>query len=524
VSRELVTGRANGAPPLRVAIVAAEAWPYAKAGGLADVTSALAAELRAHGVDAFLVLPGYGSVERQRFALQPVGLPVPLSVPIGQRQEPVAVLAGRLPDTGVPLLTIQHPGYFDRPGIYFDPRTGVEFGDAAERFAYFSRASVRALAALGRIPDVLHLNDYHTALAAAYARVDPSVEAQFERTACVFSIHNLGYQGLFGAEVFGRLGLPAAFAAPLGPLEFWGRLDFMKLGLVLADVLTTVSPTYAHEIQESQEHGLGLEGVLAERSERLFGILNGIDTRIWDPATDPHIPARYSAADPSGKRLCKRALQERLGLPVDADVPLFGMISRLTSQKGFDVLFAAMPALLGKRMQIVILGTGQREYEQRFEDLAARQPNRIAVRTLFDDDLAHGIEAGCDFFLMPSRYEPCGLNQMYSLRYGTIPVVRATGGLADTVRDWDDRTQRGTGFVYGPHAADALLGAIDRALDAFSRPETLRRLIDNAMHEDFSWSRSARRYEEIYRLAIARRMTTPLPAVLEGRPERREGH
>jgi starch synthase len=291
----------------------------------------------------------------------------------------------------------------------------------------------------------------------------------------------------------------------MGALEFWGAVNLMKAGLVLADALGTVSPTYAREIQASAEHGHGLEGVLRARSRDLVGILNGIDTRAWNPVTDRHLAAPFDLDALAGKEICKRAVLEQLGLPYDARRPLFASIGRLTAQKGIDLVLQVLPALVGAGAQIVVLGSGERDLETRLVEMARRAPQQIAVQLGFDDGLAHRIEAGADFFLMPSRYEPCGLNQMYSLRYGTPPIVHRTGGLADTVRDWDPATGSGNGFAFGPHHADALIGALHRALGVYRDADALARLRRAGLSADFSWGQSARRYLAAYEGAIVRR-------------------
>ena len=488
---------------LEIAFLTAEAVPLAKVGGLADVAGALPPELERQGARVRIVMPGYRDIDRSRWGLRPTPLVGDPHVTVGKHREPWRLESARLPGSGVEILTIGGR-YFDRPGLYLDPSTGREFEDQLERWVFFCRAALAALRARGQRLDVLHLNDHHTALAAAFVR-HPDPDPFFASTATLFSIHNLGYQGLFPAARFPTLGLPAAFMEPLGPFEFWGRLNLMKAGLVLSDLLGTVSPTYAIEIQESEEHGYGLQGVLRSRRADLVGILNGIDDRAWDPAVDPQIAAHYGPETLAGKQECRRALRARFGMPDDARRPLFGMIGRLVTQKGIDVLLEALPELLPTGLQLVVLGSGQEEYERALLALARRWPDQVAVTLEFDDPLAHAIEAGCDFFLMPSRYEPCGLNQMYSLRYGTVPIVRRTGGLADTVREWDPERGEGNGFLFGPSTPQALAAAVHRALATFADPESMLRLRRNGMAEDFSWRRSAREYLEVYREACTRR-------------------
>jgi starch synthase len=486
---------------MHIAMIAAEAVPYVKVGGLADVAGALPRQLAALGARVTLVLPGYRRIDRASHGFHPKPRAGSKTVSIGGRLEAWTMEAGRLPDSEVEVLLVGGR-FFVRDGVYTDPQTGRDFDDQAERWVFFARAALAALAA-GPSIDVLHCNDYHTALVVPYARaLEPGHAAASAAT--FFSIHNLGYQGVFRSTAFRLTGLPETYMAPMGAFEFWGGMNLMKGGLVLADLLGTVSPTYAQEIQSSDEFGHGLQGVLRGRSQDLVGILNGVDTRIWNPRRDPWIEAHYDAADPSGKLQCKRALLERLGLPFEASRPLFGCITRLAAQKGIDLLLGAVPLLVESGAQLVVLGSGQPELERTLHAWARRFPRQISVTSAFDEPLAHAIEAGADFYLMPSRYEPCGLNQLYSLAYGTIPIVRRTGGLADTVRDWDGRRGDGTGFVFGPTTVEALSNAIRRALAAFHEPAALRTLMLNGMGQDFSWERSARRYLDAYAAARER--------------------
>jgi starch synthase len=503
--------------PLRVAFLSAEAVPFAKVGGLADVAGALPRELGRLGARVHLVIPAYRDIDRARWGIRRVNVGNVPPVEVGMDSLPWWLEVGALPDSNVEVWLIGGPP-FERPGIYADPHTGRPFEDELVRWVFFSRAALLALRLRLDGLDVLHLNDHHTALAAAYARRADQPRAA-DAGATFFSIHNLGYQGLYERRQFDLLGLPESFVEPYGPLEFWGRLNVMKMAIVLADLVGTVSPTYAREIQASEEQGRGLEGVLRTRQEDLVGILNGIDVETWDPARDPYIAAPFDAGDPSGKAACKRALLSQLGLQYDAAVPLFGSVGRLVSQKGFDLLLAALPELLPLGMQCVILGTGEPRIETALLELARQFPGQFAVTRSFDDALAHQIEAGADFFLMPSRYEPCGLNQMYSLRYGTVPIVRRTGGLADTVHDWDPHTGAGNGFAFDAYTPAALATAVRRALAAFRHAGTMQRLRCTGMAADFSWRLSAQRYLDAYQTAGARhreRAAAGIGTVAEG--------
>jgi starch synthase len=354
-------------------------------------------------------------------------------------------------------------------------------------------------------PDIIHGNDFHCGLIPAYMRMDSSRDSLFTTIKTVYSIHNLAYQGRYPMEVFAQLDLPKQVADPMGALEFFGQLNYMKAGLVFADVINTVSEGYAQEIQESAEYGVGLEGVLQSRRADLYGILNGVDYSQWDPESDQLIFHRYGQGDLSGKRKNKEPLLKIFGLPrPPREGPLLGMISRLADQKGFDLILKAAEKILALDLQLVILGTGQKEYHRRLKALQKKHSQKLGLALTFDNRLAHQIEAGADMFLMPSRYEPCGLNQMYSLRYGTIPIVRATGGLADTIQDVDGDPRNGTGFVFQEYRADEMLSTIQRAVEAFGDQDRWHELVNRAMKADFSWEQSARKYSHLYQKALER--------------------
>ena len=478
---------------LRVAIVTSEVVPFAKSGGLADMVGSLAAALTRRGLDVTLVLPAYRCiVERPDVAATGMAFPVPAADGI-ERTEVLEGIAGK--DT--PACFVRADRFFDRPGLY--GQDGRDYEDNADRFAWFARAALALLARLGPY-DLLHGHDWQTGLAVAYLRLQPDRYASLTATRTLFTVHNVGYQGLFDAAVFQRLQVDAAHYWP--NFEFYGDISYLKAGLSLADRLTTVSPTYAEEIK-TPEQGHGLHGVFSERAGDLVGIMNGADYAVWDPAGDSRIARRYSAASPEGKRDCKRDLQRRLDL-APSDAPLAGMVARLVHQKGLDILAGSLDALLSRDLQLVVLGTGDPYHEQALREFGQRHPGRVAVRIGFDDELAHAIEAGSDLFLMPSRYEPSGLNQLYSLRYGTIPVVRATGGLKDSVMPFDEATGQGTGFLFDDYSSEALVQSVDRALDCFGRPAAWRRLMANAMAQDFSMDRTAAEYAALYAQLVDR--------------------
>jgi starch synthase len=476
----------------RILMATSELTPFAQTGGLGAVLAALPQALAALGASVHVVLPAYRSIDWNTAAVEDGGV---LPVWTGGTTREIRLRTTRLGAVAVSFIVADE--YFGRDHIYGGP-TG-DYPDNAERFAFLSRAALALAAHLDPAPDILHCHDWPTALAPVLARAGGDAYRQSPRT--VLTIHNLGYQGIFPAGVWPLLGLDWSYFTPRH-LEFYGQINFLKGGIVSADMLTTVSRRYAEEILEP-EHGHGLDGVLRERRQMLHGIMNGIDTTRWNPSNDPAIAAPYGPSNLSGKALCKAALQAAFGVRVTPQTPLFGMVSRLADQKGLDILLAALPELLRLDLQLVILGAGDARYEAALTAEGRRTPDRLSVRIAFDDATAHQIEAGADAFLMPSRYEPCGLNQMYSLRYGTVPVVRATGGLADTVTDFDPATGRGNGFTFTPYTPEALLGAVRRALDAYRRPADWQHLVACGMAADFSWHTAAERYLELYRLVRA---------------------
>jgi len=476
---------------MRVVMAASEVVPYAKTGGLADVVGALPHALRRLGIEVAVIMPKYRSITPERFPLRRTDWV--LQVPVSSQTVSAGVLESEMDDE-VPVYLVEADQYFARAGLYGTP--DGDYLDNAERFAFFGRAIPALLQHLGA-PDVLHCHDWQTALAPVFLHTDLARYPGLERVRTVLTVHNLGYQGLFWHFDWHLLNLSwRYFSADW--LEFYGKINYLKGGIVCSDAITTVSPTYAQEIQ-TKEFGHGLDGVLVARRQALTGILNGVDYEDWSPEHDPHIAARYSADDLAGKATCKADLQAAMDLPVDPKVPLIGIVSRLAAQKGFDLLAEVAPQLLRKRLQVVVLGSGDAVYEFLFAELQRRFKKRLAVRIAFDNTLAHKIEAGSDMFLMPSHYEPCGLNQMYSLRYGTIPIVRATGGLQDSVVEFDPRHGGGTGFKFAEYTGEALLACVDRALRVHRTEKSWSRLVRNAMHADFSWERSAAAYADLYR-------------------------
>ena len=480
-----------------VLLATSEAYPVMKTGGLADAVAALASALRDAGLDARLVIPAYQDAITQLDGTMRVLRRLKIN---GDRQE-VTLHVGELPQTKIPLYLVDAPALFDRPGDPYSGPDGRAWPDNAQRFATFSRAVVAlALNSAGAAwqPQVLHCNDWQTGLAPAL------LSTQRTRPASVFVIHNLAYQGLFPFETFRELDLPQALWSPDG-IEFHDQVSFMKGGLAFADKLVTVSPTYAREIL-TPEFGCGLDGLLHHRRDQLRGILNGVDYTVWDPRHDPFIAQPYWTDSLSGKLVNKRALQSELGLSVSDDAFLIASIGRLADQKGTDLILDALPDLLAQpNLQMVVLGTGDQSLERRLQSAAAEHPSRMAVYIGYSEALAHRIEAGADAFLMPSRFEPCGLSQLYSLRYGTVPIVHATGGLADTVVDMLEGLQAPdttTGFVFD-HLA-ALAATVVRAMTLFNteRPRW-RQLMINGMRRDFGWPRSVTGYRSVYDEALS---------------------
>ena len=496
-------------PSLKILFVTSEVAPFAKTGGLGDVLGALPKALRRRGVDARVVMPLYAGIDWH--ALE--RLEGPLDVPMWWGNARAAVRLGYLPGSDVPVYFLEYHRYFDRPYIYGPPDEG--YSDNLERFTFLSRGALQVAKALKFVPDVLHANDWQTALAPVYVNTVEWAQP-LHAAATVFTIHNLAYQGVAdgGAMFITGLGQGHYHA---GEFEHFGTMNLMKAALRHSNVLSTVSPTYAREIQTGA-FGFGLDGVLRERRGDLFGILNGIDVDEWNPATDPHIAERFSRDRLEGKEACKAALQHEAGLPADPHVPVFAVVSRLTSQKGLDVLAHCLERVLSWQVQFVLLGVGDREGEHFFQAMSARHRDRFRAWIGFDNALAHRIEAGADFFVMPSRFEPCGLNQMYSLRYGTLPIVRATGGLVDTVRSYHELTGDGTGFVFSDLDPLALASTIGWALSTwYDRRHHVTAMRQRAMEQDFSWDRTAASYERLYLEAYQRRRGHPFHGYVAAR-------
>jgi starch synthase len=484
--------------PLKIAFIASECVPYAKTGGLADVVGALPGALKQLGHQVIIIIPLYGSIDRDRFNLQPVLSP--LGVWMGDTEEWCSVYETRNPDK-VPVYFIEFSNFFQRPGLYHDAEFN-DYLDNPRRFAFLSRAGLQLCKDLGFDPDIVHTHDWQTALAAAYLKIWHWDDPILGQAASLLTIHNIGYQGKYPADHYDYTGLQWGNFTDR-KFEDYGDMNYLKGGIHYADMVNTVSPNYARETR-TPELGYGMAMYLNDKGDRYLGIINGVDYEDWNPAQDPLIPQNYTPEDLSGKAACKQALQERFGLEVNAGIPLVGVVSRFADQKGLDLLAAAIEPIVNEmQVQFAILGSGDKGLENYFGNLPARYPGRIGSFIGYNNELAHWIEAGADFFVMPSRYEPCGLNQIYSLKYGTLPIVRATGGLDDTVQQYDESNGGGTGFKFWDASGHAIYYTVGWAVSTyFDRPEHFLKMQQTAMAQSYTWEASARLYEETYRRAI----------------------
>ncbi|MGD9590360.1 MAG: glycogen synthase [Pyrinomonadaceae bacterium] len=472
---------------MRVAVISAEAVPYSKTGGLGDVAGALPKALKKVGVDSVLVTPCYWQTKGEHLwetAIDDLGVPWKGGI------YPAKAFYSEA--NGSPTFLIDAPSYFHRDSIY-------GFREDHERFAFFNRAALTLLKRIGKAPDIVHLNDWHCGFAAAELAVLRPHDLFWHSTRTVFSIHNMAYQGVFGTEDLWKFGFGGEFER--NAFLSNGAASAMKAGLSLSDTLSTVSKRYAAEIQQP-ENGYGLDWLVRRRAHRLIGITNGVDYEVWDPKTDPEIPAHYDIDDLSGKAECKRRLLEQFSLPVRLDRPIFASVTRLTAQKGIDLMMQAAGEIVGSGAYIISLGSGEKSYEDFWQRLRNHAPSQVGVYRGYNESLAHQIEAGADIFMMPSKFEPCGLNQMYSLRYGTVPIVRAVGGLDDTVQNFDSVNGTGNGFKFGPYRADRFVDRIFEALFAYADADVWRKIQRNGMSEDNSWENAARKYVELYRWTL----------------------
>ena len=474
---------------MHIAFAASECVPFSKTGGLADVVGALPRALVSLGHQVSVYLP----LHRQTKLTDTQTVVGSITIPFDDHYRFCSVVTGGN-HSGVRFYFVDYPPFFDREALY--GTSSGDYPDNAERFALFSRAVLEASKIVG-VPHVFHCHDWQSALVPVLLRTQYLEDPAFRQVSTVFTIHNMGYQGLFPPETLPLLGLPWDLFT-ISKMEFFGNVNFLKGALVHADFVTTVSRKYSQEIQTA-EFGFGLEGVLRNRASTVSGILNGVDYDQWSPETDKFIAARYSPQDLSGKRKCKEDLLAVYGMAeADRQLPVIGIVSRFAAQKGFDLIAQIMDRLAREEMIVVALGAGDKPYEEMFQRMSKQFPQKIAVKVAYDNAIAHKIEAGSDMFLMPSKYEPCGLNQIYSLKYGTVPIVRATGGLDDTIEPWDSRTGKGTGFKFSDYSGESLLLTVKQALQAFRDQHSWEILMRNGMNKDFSWNASAKEYVRIY--------------------------
>jgi starch synthase len=478
----------------KVLIAASEVAPFAKTGGLADTIASMPKALEKVGAEVSVVMPKYSTVDEKKYKLKKVG--ETFSVPMSGQMVEVSVKTAKMPGTKTTMYFIECEKYFERDEIYGN------YGDNDERFALFSRAVVEMLKTVNYKPDVIQCNDWQTALIPAYLKVLHGNDEFYTGVSTVMTVHNIAYQGNFPAETMEKVGLPWNIFTPSG-VEYWGQLSYLKAGLVYADLINTVSETYAREIQTSHEYGQGMEGVLAARSNDVYGILNGIDYDVWNPAKDEMIKSTYDDSDLRGKSRCKKTLQKDLDLGSE-NVPLIGMVTRLEDQKGFDLVAAALDHMMSMDVQVVVIGTGQPHYEEMLRHAAERYHGKLAVNLTHDEEMAHQIYAGSDMLLMPSRFEPCGLGQMVAFKYGTLPVAHNTGGLADTIVDYTRDPDQGSGFLFDEYNVGSMVDALNRAIELYENKRKWNSIVKRIMSLDYSWKQSASKYLELYERAMER--------------------
>lgn len=483
---------------MKIAFVSTECVPYAKTGGLADVAGSLPAELAKLGSDIKIFIPKYSLIDENRYGLKYNWDIGEMPIRINSIIRPAHIHQTKLQGCDVDVYFVDCPHYFYRNSIYTNDH------DEDERFTLFSKAVIETVQRLQWAPDIIHCNDWQTGLLPLFIKDNYSWDRFFDKTASLFTIHNIGYQGLFSKSALFSAEISGDLFYAGGPIEQDGGVSFMRAGISFAEIINTVSNTYSHEIL-TPEYGAGLEGFLNKRKDDVYGILNGVDYNIWNPETDKHIPYHYSGSDLSGKFLNKKYLLNHFGIKPDVNIPLIGIVSRMVLQKGFDIFADSINDLINLDAQWIILGSGEDKFEELFRWLSNRLPDKVGTYIGYNNELSHLIEAGADMFLMPSRYEPCGLNQIYSLKYGTVPIVRKTGGLADTVKDWDEQKhigfKDGNGFSFYDYSGYALFKSVERAVNTFKEKDVWRKIQTNGMKSDFSWTRSAEKYLELYKLA-----------------------
>ncbi|MCX7877097.1 MAG: glycogen synthase GlgA [Ignavibacteria bacterium] len=486
---------------LNILFCTSEVTPYSKTGGLADVSNSLPQELAAAGHAVRIITPKYGPMDERRLRVYEIKRLVNIEVPVADRITTCNIKSSFIvsPKGKVQVFLIENNEYFRENSPYVDEKTGKDYENNDERFIFFNRAIVQVLGLLGWKPDIIHCNDWQTGLIPAYIKTIYAKDPLLQNVKSVFTIHNIAFQGLFPYESFLKSGLPHNIWNEEG-VEYYNQFSFLKTAIVYSDAITTVSENYAREIATTHEYGMGFEGLLKTRKKDLFGILNGVDYSVWNPEKDNLIPFRYNAMELPLKRENKKVLCKKFGIEYNSETPLIGIISRLTDQKGFDLIKKIMPDLMKENVNFILLGTGDKNYQKFFEGIKKKFPKKVGLHFGFSEELAHLIEAGSDIFLMPSKYEPCGLNQMYSLKYGTIPVVRKTGGLADTITEY--KNGKGNGFTFDKYDASELMKAVKKALKLYKNREEWIKLIRNAMSYDYSWQVSARKYIDLYKTLL----------------------
>ncbi|NTW49577.1 MAG: glycogen synthase GlgA [Chlorobiales bacterium] len=481
---------------LKILFVSGEVVPFAKTGGLADVLGSLPQAIEDRGNEARIMMPKYGFINDRKYRLHDVLRLKEIPVQVDDRKEVLSVKVTALPSSKIQTYFLYHEGFFKRDGMYVNPATKKDYPDNDDRFIFFNRGVLETLKFLGWKPDIIHCNDWMSALIPAYLKLVYKDDPFFKNIKTVFTIHNLSYQGAFDKSVLKKTGFPESEFTP-DALEFYNSFNFMKIGLVYADIITTVSEKYATEIRTDEELACGMKGVLQKRKKDMCGILSGIDENIWSPKKDEFLTKRYDMSSvQEGKLENKKALLEKIGLPYKEGVPVIGMVSRLVNHKGIDLVIEAFDKLMQQDLQIVLLGSGEKEYEDFFKAAAKKYPDKLGVSISFDESMAHLIEGGVDMFLMPSLFEPCGMSQMYSLKYGTVPVARATGGLFDTVKQF--KAGKGNGFVFKNYSAADMLQTIEDAIDSYKNQKNWAKIIENGMTSDFSWKSSSEKYNELY--------------------------
>ncbi len=493
------------AKKLKILFVSSEVVPFVKTGGLADVSAALPQMLSEMGHEVRIVVPKYGAVDDRKFKIHEVVRLKDLTIKIGDKDVVFSLKSCFLPGqkVRVQIYFLDNQEYFgSRNSLYVDPMTGEDYPDNDERFILLSRSVFELICKLGWIPDIIHCNDWQCGLIPAYLKTIYKDEEQFKSFKTLFTIHNLAYQGTFPKTVFKKTGLPDELNSEKG-VEIYGKVNFMKSGLMFADAINTVSETYANEIRTDEELGAGLKQVLAKRKNDLYGIINGIDPKVWSPEKDKHLPKKYSIKNIEFKEANKKELADKFRIEYSPETPIVGVIARLFDSKGMDLIKDAFADIMKLNLQMILLGTGDKKYHKFFDSMASKHKGRFAAYLGFNDDLAHLIEGGSDIFLMPSRYEPCGLNQMYSLMYGTVPLVRETGGLADTVIKYDEKTGEGNGFVFKQYEAAAMVKELKRALKIFEDKKAWLKIMKNGMRSDFSWNSSAKKYIDLYKTILS---------------------